>query len=798
MLESARIYGAKGIGRSALTMGVDSVYSLYQRELYDTYRLFGYNLSDRADKTIEEQIIESIKTYMEDELQGIKLDSMRIDNVAMLTDYNGELFLNEVLSFMKYSAPEEIIKSVLERWKLYESSEDTSEVMKKKLETQESLGELSKDMLKLMTQVEGINTDGDGICVTKGGSIEVKNIFAKRIIAKTASRDTVGINKEIVYSSLASKYYNIASVIENDIKCSDKVIACNEAIEELQKEKNRLEEKKSLEGQEIAQENLESEEVSTEELEKSISHVSQQIQEEEMTRDKYVADLKKSKEYRDEVIITTSKKIEDSLITIAKIEDKSKEISQDINSYEKILEGKREVLNEDTYKEFEEELVEMKEYVGMQENSNSLSASSAIAMRPILIKNKDILEVVYSTNIYSINSESEVMKEWKRRLQSCKNVLTGYQVSNLKFDYSTLVIKADVESPVNHIWSLFTEGILSLVMEDSNAISQGSLEMENLPSVIGSIQTNGKEKDCESILESCKDNQYSSDITNMFVVDNSTINDLVERLLLNQYQMDFFKEYTQQEKESLQNNKESKENENNEDESNENNSKKNAELQYELEYIISGHKTDKENLSSVATKIVLIRTLMNFVYVYTDKGMNASAYATATALVGFSCLMPLIKLVKAVILLVWAMAEALVDTYALLEGRYVPFIKSKETFKVSYNHLITMSKDKIAQLASKYSKDNGGIETFAYGDYLRLFLILNGTKKNCYRSMDMIQMNMQKVLGLRFCLSDCLFGMEVLAYMKLPEQFITFPFMKRVLGETEGYYSFEIKNIDAY
>ena len=44
IVESARIKGARGIGRSALTASVDSFYSLYQRELYDMYRVFGYNL----------------------------------------------------------------------------------------------------------------------------------------------------------------------------------------------------------------------------------------------------------------------------------------------------------------------------------------------------------------------------------------------------------------------------------------------------------------------------------------------------------------------------------------------------------------------------------------------------------------------------------------------------------------------------------------------------------------------------------------------------------------------------------
>lgn len=824
VVESARINGARGIGKSALTASVDSFYSLYQRELYDAYRIFGYNLNGESGKTAQEQIIEEISTYMEDNLKGIELDTMEVSNIAMLTDYEGEIFLNQVLSFMKYSAPGEVIKEVLEKLNLYESSEDTSEVMEKKLATQESLGELSKDMLKLMSQVEGVDTDENGVRVTKAGTIKVKNTFAKRIVAKAPSMQALGINKEIIYNSLSNKYFNISLALQNSIEYCDKAVASNKEIERLKKQKEKLEKEKSELEETIANQSKQSkkedpedgntkdeegasssetaEEKQLKEVEAALTTVSASIQEENKSRDKYITLLKDIREDICDASINTGLRIEDALNTISRIEGKSKEIAKEVDGYEEVVEGKKDKIGEELYKEFQEDIVDMKEYIGMQDNSNSLSTSSVISMRPTLIENEKILGEIYTKSSYSITKESESLEGWKKVLQSNKDLLVGYQVSTLRFDYSTLVIEPEIDSPVDHIYSLFTDGILSLVVDDINSISDGSIKGENLPSLLASVEPEESGADCESILEGCKDNQYNSDITNSFALDNSFVNDLVEQLLLNQYQMDFFNEFTQCDTQKADNN--SKLNEENAANSKETSSETKAgdvqakTLQYELEYIISGHKTDKENLGSVATKLILLRTLMNFVYVYTDKEKNATAYATAAALVGFTCLAPLVTLIKTVILFVWAMVEALVDTYALLDGRSVPLFKSKSTFKVTYNDLISMSKKNIAGLASKYPKDQGKIGEFTYSNYLRLFLIMNGTRKNCYRSMDIIQMNMQKVLGDGFYLSNCIFGMEVQAYMKLPEQFITFPFMKRILGETEGYYSFRVRAIDAY
>ncbi len=74
-----------------------------------------------------------------------------------------------------------------------------------------------------------------------------------------------------------------------------------------------------------------------------------------------------------------------------------------------------------------------------------------------------------------------------------------------------------------------------------------------------------------------------------------------EKLLFNEYIMQNF---TQASKENISEYPDSDE--------------KNRSLDYEIEYIISGKSSDKENLESVVTKIFFIRMALNYVYLMGD------------------------------------------------------------------------------------------------------------------------------------------------------------------------------------
>ena len=55
-------------------------------------------------------------------------------------------------------------------------------------------------------------------------------------------------------------------------------------------------------------------------------------------------------------------------------------------------------------------------------------------------------------------------------------------------------------------------------------------------------------------------------------------------------------------------------------------------LDYELEYILGGKESDRENLEAVANKLVLLRFVPNYLYLQTNSTRQAEARAAAGTL----------------------------------------------------------------------------------------------------------------------------------------------------------------------
>ena len=180
-------------------------------------------------------------------------------------------------------------------------------------------------------------------------------------------------------------------------------------------------------------------------------------------------------------------------------------------------------------------------------------------------------------------------------------------------------------------------------------------------------------------------------------------------------------------------------------------------LLYEKEYIISGKASDVENLSDVVGKIVWIREGINFVYLLTDQAKLAEADALATALVGYTGLVPLVVATKMAILAVWAYGESLLEAKILLHGGKVDFIKSAANWKISLSNL--------ANIGNILKETCTGDETgMSYEDYLFLFIGVTSKFNKCFRSMDVIERNIQSLSGVKtFKMDNCLsyIGVEI-------------------------------------
>ncbi|RRD95062.1 hypothetical protein EII17_04635 [Clostridiales bacterium COT073_COT-073] len=104
-------------------------------------------------------------------------------------------------------------------------------------------------------------------------------------------------------------------------------------------------------------------------------------------------------------------------------------------------------------------------------------------------------------------------------------------------------------------------------------------------------------------------------------------------------------------------------------------------LESEIEYIIGGQKSDRENNKNIAIKILMLRIIPNALYIFTHSETNSLAISIASALTWF--FPPLYYLVYVVIIMIWAILESLVDVFVLRQGIKIPFLKGSSDFMLS-------------------------------------------------------------------------------------------------------------------
>lgn len=178
-------------------------------------------------------------------------------------------------------------------------------------------------------------------------------------------------------------------------------------------------------------------------------------------------------------------------------------------------------------------------------------------------------------------------------------------------------------------------------------------------------------------------------------------------------------------------------------------------LDYEIEYLLAGKASDRQNLKTVLKQILALREVANFVYLQTDSQKKGEALTLATLLVGASGNTLLIKGVQQGILAVWAFAESISDTRSLLAGKTIPIIKTAEQWTTDVGGL---SKD---SSFSEASQCTGGL---TYKDYLCLLLAMENRGKLCYRAMDLMEWEIRTVKGYENLQMDMLWDQAVFTY----------------------------------
>lgn len=188
-------------------------------------------------------------------------------------------------------------------------------------------------------------------------------------------------------------------------------------------------------------------------------------------------------------------------------------------------------------------------------------------------------------------------------------------------------------------------------------------------------------------------------------------------------------------------------------------------MKYQIEYLLYGNNSDKENLAEVAKRLVMLRTALNLTALCTSAEMKLQAESFAELLVGWN---PLAVTLPAVTLLVesgWAFGEAICDVQALFSGRQVPALKEINQWQLSLEGALAVAQGDNTEY--KQIQEWNGL---TYQQYLMLLVSLQDINVLTFRMMDMMQDSVQQEAS-TFYFENGIFGIEVESLVEVRTMF---------------------------
>lgn len=795
IIEGARQTTARVFAERAFTTSMDSILAEFYGPLMEEYHVLGLDSAYGENTYNEGQIISKMEDYMsytflpkqglsksnkQLELYGISLDSVDIKSTTSFMDYQGELFIQEITEYMKYRELGNVAEFLLNKASLLEQPQKVSILYNEKLKLEEELVAIDEGMLALIKHIDGISTGKKGIKRNKDGSLKTNENFVKRIIYETPTKESAGINNDLVFLALENQYVDpstyftviedtfvkiaeteeIIKQLDNNLQAIDKEIEeANKSLKQLEETLSSLD-KKDKDGIKATKKEIKDVKKDISDLEDEKKVINKEIKSYNKVIEDYI-DIITSQAGKVRSLATEcknqSKKAISELEDIIKTAEKAEPM---IISYEESLDKEKEGLNEDLIESLEENLKELKQYQLDNENGYDF-----LGMKEILIYDNEVIQSCISI----LDEGDKLIKE--KNFVSAKDSyinadkkLKSYETSGLDIDYSSLVINNE-ETPdyIDGIKDLLEEGIISLVI-DPDTISDKELLPDNLPSTLHTLLEGQEGFSFLSLLSNMSIGSKDSGMTGLFGSFDDTsigsligdaLNEIAESILIQEYIGEHFYRFPVLGENTKAN--------------------KPSALTYEREYLLSGKMTDKDNLEAILIRIILIRTLLNFTTILTDKDKVKDAKSIASMLVGFTGLPIVVSITQCILMVLLALMSALVDTCALLMGKELPILKKK--IDLNYLDILSISREKIKKEASSYKEDNG----FSYNDYLTLFLYLTNKKDLTYRMMDLAEENINLRYGTKFAFENCLFAYEAEAKFSIKPLFTTFTFVQEYI-----------------
>ena len=122
----------------------------------------------------------------------------------------------------------------------------------------------------------------------------------------------------------------------------------------------------------------------------------------------------------------------------------------------------------------------------------------------------------------------------------------------------------------------------------------------------------------------------------------------------------------------------------------------------DVEYVLWGSENESTNLLAVKAQITLVRFALNTIAIYTDPTKYNTALEVATVVAGWTAIG--VPIVHTLVMMAWAMAESLFDTYYLLKGESIPIFKTRNTWITDLDGLTKTITDEFINQTKEHAK----------------------------------------------------------------------------------------------
>lgn len=744
-LEAARIRGASAYVSMVSELAGDSFLASYYYPLFQEYRLFGVDAGNGEGYLSESSIVDGLKEDVVHGMETFDGGLLEYKNTGVLLTSYETLMAGEGKEFLSQVREQTVLDGLSLALSEFFSEEmfteagAVGEIYWEQEKALAATATVTREVLSMMELTDGIATGKNGLLMDKNGRLRASGTFIKQLLPMTAEQLAGAYGNEEVYKTVARSFYRadetakyikeqvqIAIQMEKDIKILELALA------DYSTSRARM-----IAMLEVLKAAKEPDGVAIAGCENAIAGIDLAIysaeQQKKDCEEKKKTAIKNAKPLYGELksmLRGVEPVLEKGIRVLDDLEEKQIEARGAVAAYEVFLQSMENVLSDELYEVFQEELQNMKLYVGMEKQGIYVPG-----MRQSVEYDLQLLQG------FSLEGFSEKeLERVKAEMEAVEQGMKSYTANNLWFEYGEIVVAeqngADIAGVLAEL--LFT-GVLNLVGVPKEKQSDREVSGVALPSAIL------EEEPFFAELISC-----IQEVIRLFrggeigTLLKNAGNALLDTTALELYSMKYFHCFTEQ--------------------------SPYTQLKYEREYLVFGDDKDKSNLLYMVLHLVAIRTLFSMVSILKQPDKMAQMEGFAAGVAGFTGIPALLAVIKYAILLLWSVEEALIEVAALLLGKRIAVVG---TGTISFGELLFFNKKVIASKAKAMPEGIGA----AYQDYLSLLSLTRTTKKRMYRAMDLIQENIRLRYRDSFRMRNIVTKIEFCTKTELKELFDTGVFL---------------------